>query len=123
MSFSINIICGILVLLFSGAFGYDPNIGIKDYGSCKQQYRFMSNKLSYNPSHSNFVSLESFQNNSVIEKEKHFRIRFYFQGDSDFHVMFSRYPRTPSRGETAFDMCEYYTIIFFNILDQDTINI
>lgn len=56
-----------------------------------------------NPDFSNFVKLSTFKHR--VDETK-IKMRFYFQGVTDFHVLFSKNAGLP-KNEKMFNICKY----------------
>lgn len=104
MNYSI-VFVSIFMLFVQKSFQYDKRITCNNYSSCKKQFYFIGQPSGKNPpDHTNFIPISSLVHGVTSDTV---RVRFYFQGKSDFHVMFSRINALPKPNEKVFDVCKF----------------
>lgn len=111
---STTVVFALSFLLVALVDGYNKNINYSHYRNCSHEYRHIGRRDGRQyPDFTNFLKLSSFKY-GICEDEIH--LRFYFKGDADFHVLFTKHRRLPEPNEKMFNVCKHTLNIFSKLI-------
>lgn len=91
--------------------GYTTDLDLTNIHSCRKKFEHKGRYTPRNPDFSNFTSLDSFVN-LKNDRDEIMKMRFYFKGTTDFHVLLSEKDRLPEPDEKPFNICKYIFCLF-----------